>query len=271
MKNADTTQRSVPNGEKRRAQLRSARAGSHANLADGSERSDSIVYQRRRESEIKWKKPMVSPQLDIISYIGDRDLLFAILARIIPWVQASQASDDLLKHFGSLVDVLAAPESDIVLFGKIDVGAASMLKAINAAALHLIVAPLKTGSVISKWSELEAYLTAAMARHPFEEVRSLLLDSRNRLISDEIIASGGPRGVIPDSRTMVRRAVQLHASAVIVVHNHPSGDPLPSPEDIATTSALSEAFGAVGIVLHDHIIVSRGGLASFRRLGLLGG
>ncbi|MDO9708062.1 JAB domain-containing protein [Paracraurococcus lichenis] len=209
-------------------------------------------------------------QPDFIEQIGDRDALFGLLSQVMPWAQASAAVAALLSHYGSLTEALAAPEAELAAIAELGPSAAGVLKVTHAAALRLVSAPLKQGPVLGRWRDLEAYLMAAMAREPLEQARALFLDTRNRLIADEVIARGGPRGVNPDHRALAHRAVQLHATALILAHNHPSGDPMPSPEDIDYTRQLRDVLATLGVVLHDHVVVARGGIVSLRQLGVIG-
>lgn len=215
-------------------------------------------------------RPQAIGQPDLIDHLGDRDALFALLSRVMPWAQASTAAATLLERYGTLTEALSAPEEELAAIGSLGAGAAGVLKVAHAAALRLVAAPLRQGPVLRRWRELEDYLMAAMAREPVEHLRVLFLDARNRLIGDEVMATGGPRGVNPDYCALARRAVQLHATAVILAHNHPSGEPLASPEDIEATRAMQEVLSAVGVAMHDHLIVARGGILSLRSLGVIG-
>lgn len=209
-------------------------------------------------------------QPDLIEQLGDRDTLFALLSRVMPWSHASAATASLLNRYGTFTEVLMAPGEELEGIAELDIGAVGVLKAAHAAALRIVSAPLKQGPLLSRWSDLEAYLTAVMARDAVEHFRVLFLDARNRLIADEVLATGTSRGVHPDHRVLVRRAVHLHATAVILAHNHPSGDPRPSSEDIETTRCLRDMLDAVSVVIHDHLVVGRGGIVSLRKLGVLG-
>jgi DNA repair protein RadC len=123
--------------------------------------------------------------------------------------------------------------------------------------------------VLSSWRQLLDYCHVALAHEPVEAVRVLYLDRKNRLMRDEQVARGTVDHIPLYPREVVKRALELGASALIVVHNHPSGDPTPSRGDIATTRQLQEAATALGLVLHDHLIVARQGHTSFRAEGLL--
>lgn len=207
---------------------------------------------------------------DLLEQLGDRDALFALLSRILPWGQAANASAILINRYATLPEALAAPQEELALIEGVGTSIAGVLKVIHAAAIRLVAAPLKQGPILSRRPALEAYLSAAMAREPVEHCRVLFLDSAGCLILDEVVASGGPRGVTPDHSLIARRAVQVHASTVILVHNHPSGDPRPSVDDLETTHAIQKTLAVLGVSIHDHIVVARGGMTSMRSLGVLG-
>ena len=122
---------------------------------------------------------------------------------------------------------------------------------------------------LSSWGALLDYCTAVMAMSPTEEFRVLYLDKKNVLVADEVQARGTVDHAPVYPREIVKRALELSASAIILVHNHPSGDPTPSHDDIAMTRAIAQAAKALHIALHDHLVIGRGGHASFKSLGLL--
>jgi DNA repair protein RadC len=123
--------------------------------------------------------------------------------------------------------------------------------------------------VISSWSALLAYVRAALAHEPREQFRVLFLDKKNGLIADEMLGQGTVDHAPVYPREVARRALELSASALILVHNHPSGDPTPSAADIDMTRQIVEAVRALKIAVHDHLVVGAGGVASFKALGLL--
>jgi DNA repair protein RadC len=143
------------------------------------------------------------------------------------------------------------------------------LKTAKAAADRLLGAPLLKRPVLSGWKQLLDYCHAAMAHEPVEVVRVLYLDKKNRLIQDELQGRGTVDHTPLYPREVVKRALELGASALIIVHNHPTGDPTPSQADISTTNQLRDAAATLGIVLHDHLIVARNGHVSFRSKGLI--
>ncbi len=147
--------------------------------------------------------------------------------------------------------------------------AAAALKTVQAAALRLARAEIFSRPVLSNWDKLMEYLNAVLAREKVEQFRVLFLDGRNRLLADEAQARGTVNHTPVYPREVVKRALELHATALILVHNHPSGDPTPSREDIDMTREVRDAAATLGVVLHDHVIVGNGNWTSFRAQGLL--
>jgi DNA repair protein RadC len=143
------------------------------------------------------------------------------------------------------------------------------LKLVQASALRLARAEVMERPVLNNWTVLIDYLTAAMAREKIEQFRVLFLDTRNRLLADEAQARGTVNHTPVYPREVVKRALDLQATALILVHNHPSGDPTPSRADIEMTREVKAAAEALAIVLHDHVIIGNGRHLSFRREGLL--
>jgi DNA repair protein RadC len=140
---------------------------------------------------------------------------------------------------------------------------------VHAAALRLLQAEIIDQPILNNWDRLIAYLNAELARERVEQFHVLFLDNRNRLLADEAQARGTVNHTPVYPREVVKRALELHATALILVHNHPSGDPTPSREDLAMTQAIKAAASALSIVLHDHIVIGNGRSLSFRQEGLL--
>jgi DNA repair protein RadC len=140
---------------------------------------------------------------------------------------------------------------------------------VQAAALRLMRAEVIDQPVLNNWDRLLAYLGAELSRERVEQFRVLFLDNRNRLLADEAQQRGTVNHTPVYPREVAKRALELHATALILVHNHPSGDPTPSRDDIAMTEQIRTAAAALSIVLHDHIIVGNGRWLSFRKEGLL--
>jgi DNA repair protein RadC len=140
---------------------------------------------------------------------------------------------------------------------------------VQAAALRLVRSELQGRPVLDRWDALMDYLNAQLARERVEQFRVLFLDTKNVLLADEAQGRGTVDHTPVYPREVAKRALELHASALILVHNHPSGDPAPSPQDIAMTAEVGRALATIGVVLHDHVIVGNGRWVSFRAEGLL--
>ena len=143
------------------------------------------------------------------------------------------------------------------------------IKLVQAAALRLSRAEVMDQPVLNNWDKLIAYLSAAVSREKVEQFRILFLDSKNRLIADEAQAKGTVNHTPVYPREVIRRALDLHATALILVHNHPSGDPTPSKADVEMTLAIRKAGEVFAVVVHDHLIIGNGRHLSFRREGLI--
>ncbi|MCU0887098.1 MAG: DNA repair protein RadC [Rubritepida sp.] len=199
----------------------------------------------------------------------DHELLEMVLFTAIPRRDTKPIARALLARFGSFPDALAAPQAELSAIEGLGEAGIAALRVVQAAALRLQRASLREQPLLNNWDALERYLTAALAREPVEQFRVLFLDSKNRLIRDEAQAKGTVNHTPVYPREVVKRALELHATALILVHNHPSGDPTPSRADIEMTGEVKRAAELLGIALHDHLIVGRGATLSFRREGLL--
>ncbi len=199
----------------------------------------------------------------------DHELIEMLLFLALPRRDTKPVARAMLDRFGSFADALSAPTQELrEIEGLGDAGIAA-LRTVQAAALRLIEAPLKNQQVLNNWDRLMDYLTARLARERVEQFRVIFLDSKNRLIADEAQARGTVNHTPVYPREVVKRALELHATALILVHNHPSGDPTPSRADIEMTAEVKQAAAALGITLHDHLIIGRDQPLSFRREGLL--
>jgi DNA repair protein RadC len=145
----------------------------------------------------------------------------------------------------------------------------AQFKIVEAAALRLARARVMGKPALSSWQALIDYCTAAMARDPREQFRALFLDRKNVMIADEVLSQGTVDHTPVYPREIVKRALELSASAMILVHNHPSGDPTPSRADIEMTRQIADAAKALGVAVHDHLVIGSKGHASFKALGLL--
>ncbi|HKX36658.1 MAG TPA: DNA repair protein RadC [Rhizorhapis sp.] len=199
----------------------------------------------------------------------DYELLELTLFAAIPRRDTKPLAKTLLKRFGSFAEVIAAPRERLLEIPGVGESVANHLKIVEAAAQRLAKTKVLGRPALSSWAALLDYCTAAMARSEKEEFRVLFLDRKNHLIADEVQNRGTIDHTPVYPREIVKRALELGASAIILVHNHPSGDPAPSKADIAMTREVVSAAKALSIALHDHLVIGRGGHASFKSLGLL--
>jgi DNA repair protein RadC len=201
--------------------------------------------------------------------LADHEMLEMVLFLALPRRDTKSIARALLGRFGSFAAVVAAPVPELLTIDGIGEAGAAALKTIQAAALRLVHAEVKALPVLDHWEKLVGYLTAVQGLDSVEQVRVLYLDNRNRLIADEAQGRGTVNHTPVYPREVVKRALELQATALILVHNHPSGDPTPSREDIAMTQEIRRAADLLRIVVHDHIIVAGTKWSSFRREGLL--
>jgi DNA repair protein RadC len=199
----------------------------------------------------------------------DHELLEMVLFLALPRRDTKPIARALLARFGSFAGALAAPPQELGTIEGLGEAGMAALKTVQAAALRLARAEVIDRPVLNNWDRLLAYLTAAVSRERVEQFRILFLDTRNRLIADEAQARGTVNHTPVYPREVVKRALELQATALILVHNHPSGDPTPSRADLEMTQEIKAAAASLGIVLHDHLIVGNGRHLSFRREGLL--
>ncbi|HYF09626.1 MAG TPA: DNA repair protein RadC [Acetobacteraceae bacterium] len=199
----------------------------------------------------------------------DHELLEMVLFIALPRRDTKPIARALLARFGSFAAAIAAPERELrEIEGLGDAGIAA-LKVVQGAALRLARAEAMERPLLHNWDRLMAYLNAALARERVEQFRVLFLDTKNRLIADEAQARGTVNHTPVYPREVVRRALELQATALILVHNHPSGDPTPSRADIEMTREVKAAAEALNIAIHDHLVMGNGRHVSFRREGLL--
>ncbi|MGG5812297.1 RadC family protein [Falsiroseomonas sp. CW058] len=199
----------------------------------------------------------------------DHELLEMLLFTALPRRDTKPIARALLARFGGFAEALAAPVRELQEVEGMGEAGVAALKTVQAAALRMMRAELRDRPLLNNWDRLVGYLTAAMAREAVEQFRVLFLDSRNRLLADEAQARGTVNHTPVYPREVVKRALELQATALILVHNHPSGDPTPSRADIEMTQEVKKAAATLGITLHDHLIVGHGRQTSFRREGLL--
>jgi DNA repair protein RadC len=201
--------------------------------------------------------------------LADHEMLEMILFIALPRRDTKPIARDLLTRFRTFGGVVGAPAAELMMVDGLGEAGAAALKLVQGAALRMMRQEVSVQPVLSTWERLTDYLTAAMGHERTEQFRVLFLDSRNKLIADEVQGIGTINHAPAYPREVVRRCLELHASAVILAHNHPSGDPAPSREDVALTTEIARAAGTMGITVHDHIIVGRGKWLSFRAEKLL--
>lgn len=201
--------------------------------------------------------------------VADHELLEMVLFLALPRRDTKPVARALLQHFGSFAAAIAAPVPALAAVDGMGEAAAAALKTVQAAALRLTRAELAERPLLSNWDALLAYLNAVMARERIEQFRVIFLDAKNRVLADEAQARGTVNHTPVYPREVVRRALELHASAIVLAHNHPSGDPTPSQDDIIMTRKVEEACNALSVRLHDHVIIGNGRWLSLRREGLI--
>jgi DNA repair protein RadC len=201
--------------------------------------------------------------------LPDYELLELVLFRAIPRRDTKDLAKRLLARFGSFAQVINAPDARLKEIAGVGDSVVSELRLIRAAALRLMRSEIASGPLLSSWSQVLAYLRAAQGFAHREQFRILFLDKKNRLIADEIQGQGTVDHTPVYVREVVKRALELSATAIILVHNHPSGDPTPSRADIDMTRMIVEAARPLGVAVHDHIIVGRDGHASFKAMRLI--
>lgn len=201
--------------------------------------------------------------------LADYELLELLLFRTIPRRDTKPLAKALIARFGTLPAVLGAPAHLIAEVDGAGPSVAQDLKIIQAVLERAAKAELTQRTVIGSWAQLVNYCRMAMGHAPREQFRVLFLDVKNQLIADEVLNEGTVDHAPVYPREIARRALELSAAAVILVHNHPSGDPKPSAADIAITREIVAAATAIGVKVHDHLVIGRDRAESFKSLGLL--
>ena len=199
----------------------------------------------------------------------DHEIIEYLLGLAIPRRDTKPLAKRLVAEFGGLPGLLAADAEAIARNGGLSETAVAALKIVQAAALRMVAGPIRNQPILGHWQALLDYLRADLAALTVERVRVLHLNSRNMLIRDELMAEGSIDQAVIHVREVIRRAMDLGSAALILVHNHPSGDPTPSRADIQLTRDIAEAGRKLGITVHDHIIIGANGHSSMRTSGLL--
>lgn len=201
--------------------------------------------------------------------VADYEMLELVLFRAIPRRDVKPLAKALIARFGDFNGVISAPAIRIAEIPGVGDAVICELKIVEAAAHRLARARVLGRHALSGWSALMAYCKTTMAHRDTEHFRILFLDRKNMLIADEEQGRGTVDHVPVYPREVLKRAIELNASALILVHNHPSGDPTPSRADVDMTRQIEQAVKPVGIVVHDHVVIGRAEDASFRALGLI--
>ncbi|MFA5900817.1 MAG: DNA repair protein RadC [Hyphomicrobium sp.] len=200
--------------------------------------------------------------------LPDYELLELVLFRALPRRDTKSLAKRLITRFGSFAEVISAPEPRLMEVQDVGDSVVTELKLVRAAALRMMSNEIVNRAALSSWKQVLDYLRAAQSFEHREQFRILFLDKRNRLIADEVQQQGTVDHTPVYVREVVKRALELSATAVILVHNHPSGDPTPSRADIEMTKQIVASAAPLGISVHDHIIIGREGHASLKSLGL---
>lgn len=199
----------------------------------------------------------------------DYELLELILFSAVPRRDTKPLAKRLIERFGSLSGTLAADRADIIQVEGAGAAVAGLLKAVHQAGIRQAREDLHERHVLDSWDKVLEYCRAAIGHLPRESFHVLFLDRKNGLIAAEQQSAGTVDQTSVYPREVIKRALELNASALVMVHNHPSGDPTPSGADIEITRAVETAGQSLGVALHDHVIIARGRHASLRALGVL--
>ncbi|USU04611.1 DNA repair protein RadC [Sphingomonadaceae bacterium OTU29LAMAA1] len=199
----------------------------------------------------------------------DHELIEYLLMLAIPRIDTKPIAKALLREFGGIGALLTADAAALTRVKGVGDTSAAAIKIAHAIAIRLLKAEVAERPVLANWQALLDYLRADMAHHAIERFRVLHLNTRNMLIRDEVMSEGSIDQAAVHVREVIRRAIDLGSAAIILVHNHPSGDPSPSRADIQITRTIADAGAAMGIVLHDHIIMGLNGHVSLKAQGLI--
>jgi DNA repair protein RadC len=229
-------------------------------LSDGSEGTPHYYGHRER-----LRHRLVTTGADSLP---DYELLEVILFASNPRTDVKPLAKDLLDQFGGFAELLSA-EPEALAGAGLGLAGIAALKSVREAALRLMRSELRERPVVNSWNRLVDYCTAQIAHGKVEEFHILFLDRKNVLIRHERQQRGTVDHTPVYTREVVKRALELSASALILVHNHPSGDPTPSKADIAVTKDIVKAATPLGLTVHDHLIIGRGRHTSLRDLGLI--
>ncbi|HET6608125.1 MAG TPA: DNA repair protein RadC [Rhodopila sp.] len=201
--------------------------------------------------------------------LADHEMLEMILFIALPRRDTKPIARAMLSRFGSFGGVIGAPVPELLAIDGLGEAGAAAIKLVQAAAQRMLRHKAMEMPVLSSWDRTLDYLTAAMAQERVEQFRVLFLDHRHRLIADEVQGRGTIDRTPAYPREVVKRALELNATGLVLAHNHPSGEPTPSRDDIAMTGEIVRAAAALGIRVHDHLVIGKGKHVSFRSERLL--
>jgi DNA repair protein RadC len=234
-----------------------------ADTSDPSEPTEEPHYHGHRE-RLRERFHGAGPDA-----LSDYELLEMVLFTAQPRRDMKPLAKTLLKKFGSFAEAIHAPDARLREIDGIGEATISQIKLIAAAASRIAKGQLKQRTMLSSWNDVIDYCRTSMAFADKEQFRILFLDKRNQLISEEVQQIGTVDHTPVYPREVIKRALELSATAIILVHNHPSGDPTPSQADIQMTKAIIDIAGPLGISVHDHLIVGKHGHASMKGLKLI--
>ncbi len=204
-----------------------------------------------------------------VNGVADYELLEMLLFAAIPRRDVKPLAKQLLAKFGSIAGVMGATPADLQKIKGLSGNSATLIKVVHGLCQKMLREDIEKKPLLGSWQKLIDYCYVAMAQEKREHFRVLFLNRKNQLIADEVQQVGTVDHAPVYPREIVKRALELGATAIILVHNHPSGDPSPSDSDIAMTEEVIRAAGALDVLVHDHIIISQSGHASMKSLGLL--
>jgi len=201
--------------------------------------------------------------------LQDYELLELILFMAIPRRDVKPLAKNLIQRFGGLPEIMSAPIHELTKIDGVSENVAIALLSVSATAQRMMKQDIQKAPVLNNWTRLMDYCQATMAHETKEHFRILFLNKKNEMIADEIQGSGTVDHTPAYPRETMKRALELGATAMILLHNHPSGDPKPSQADVDVTRAIMRAAEPFGIVIHDHIVISRNGYSSMKNMGLM--
>ena len=201
--------------------------------------------------------------------VQEYELLEMVLFRPIPRRDVKQLAHELIDRFGDLSDMLSAPRRELTAMKGVSDSVVDEFDLIRAVALNIGQSTIIRKKALANWDALLAYCRTKMAENTIEEFHVIFLDKQNKIIADEQMGRGTVDHTPVYPREVIKRALELNATALIIAHNHPSGDPSPSRADIEMTHKLRDLAQEFNIALHDHLVVSRGAVLSFKEKGLL--